>query len=99
MTIGLCVSPEVLDALLPGVFPWVPGPASEGFECIDVPDSCDPENGGADCSGFCVELDFHECGGFLGLACPQDRACLDIPGDGCDPRNGGADCGGYCVPY
>jgi len=72
---------------------------AEGFECIDVPDSCDPENGGADCPGFCVEEGFQQCGGFMGLLCPEGRACLDIPGDGCDPRNGGADCGGYCVPY
>lgn len=71
----------------------------DGFECIDDPDdACDPQSGGADCSGICVEEEQPQfCGGIAGLQCPDGFECVDNPGDGCDPQNGGADCGGICV--
>lgn len=37
------------------------------------------------------------CGGFAGVACPGEGACVDDPRDDCDPQAGGADCGGVCV--
>jgi hypothetical protein len=34
-------------------------PCDEGLTCVDDPrDTCDPDNGGADCGGVCVE----QCG-------------------------------------
>lgn len=66
-----------------------------GLTCVDDPaDNCDPNMGGADCSGLCV---VPTCGGFLGLVCPGGLTCVDDPADNCDPNNGGADCGGLCV--
>ena len=38
------------------------------------------------------------CGGFAGLACPEDQECIDDPRDACDPNVGGIDCSGVCVP-
>jgi hypothetical protein len=75
-------------------------PCPDGQECIDNPnDNCDPNNGGADCSGVCVappeESTF--CGGIANFPCPGGQACIDDPNDNCDPNNGGADCGGVCV--
>jgi len=67
-----------------------------GQVCVDNPnDSCDPNNGGADCGGICV---FQQtCGGIAGIQCPAGFECVDNPDDSCDPNNGGADCGGICV--
>lgn len=74
----------------------------EGKTCVDNPDDdCDPNNGGADCGGICVDAppppakEF--CGGFANIQCPAGKTCVDDPNDGCDPKNGGADCGGICV--
>lgn len=36
------------------------------------------------------------CGGFAGIPCPENYACIDDPSDSCDPDQGGADCGGLC---
>lgn len=72
---------------------------SSGQTCVDDPaDSCDPANGGADCTGICLNAKTAaKCGGIAGLACPAGQTCVDDPTDGCDPANGGADCGGLCV--
>lgn len=72
----------------------------DGLVCVDDPDdACDPQNGGADCIGICVEEEPQPqfCGGFGGFPCPEGMICVDDPDDGCDPDNGGADCGGICV--
>jgi hypothetical protein len=71
-----------------------------GYDCVDDPnDSCDPNQGGADCGGLCApHRGSGMCGGFAGIQCPSGLRCLDDPGDGCDPNNGGADCSGLCVP-
>ncbi len=72
-------------------------PCAAGQICVDdSTDSCDPQNGGADCPGVCVTK--KSCGGFAGLPCPSGNVCLDDPADNCDPQNGGADCPGVCVP-
>jgi eight-cysteine-cluster-containing protein len=72
-------------------------PCPPDQQCVDNPDdNCDPNNGGADCGGICV--DKIQCGGFGGFPCPDDLVCIDDPDDDCDPNNGGADCGGICVP-
>jgi hypothetical protein len=72
-----------------------------GKICVDNPnDSCDPQNGGADCGGICVDApppSNQTCGGFANLPCPDGKVCVDDPNDSCDPQNGGADCGGICV--
>ncbi len=66
-----------------------------GQMCTDDPgDDCDPDNGGADCGGVCVE----QCGGFGGFPCDAGYQCIDYPEDNCDPANGGDDCAGMCVP-
>jgi hypothetical protein len=68
-----------------------------GQICVDNPnDSCDPNNGGADCGGICVSQ--MTCGGIAGIQCPAGYECVDNPNDSCDPNNGGADCGGICQP-
>jgi len=73
-------------------------PCPEGQQCVDDPnDECDPEAGGADCSGICVtDPKPAFCGGIAGIACPEGQTCVDDPSDDCDPENGGADCGGIC---
>jgi hypothetical protein len=64
----------------------------------DPSDDCDPNNGGADCGGICVEQPKPTfCGGIAGFPCPDGESCVDDPSDDCDPANGGADCGGMCV--
>jgi hypothetical protein len=66
----------------------------EGQNCVDNPaDSCDPQNGGADCPGIC---DLAFCGGIGGFQCANGLTCDDNPIDDCDPSSG-ADCGGVCV--
>lgn len=74
-------------------------PCPEGLECVDAPDDgCDPEMGGADCIGICVEEEPPPfCGGIANLPCPEGLVCVDDPNDSCDPEGGGADCGGICV--
>eukprot|EP01083_Nonionella_stella_P153339 492597_1 len=84
----------------------------KGLVCVDDPtDDCDPENGGADCGGICVEettttavacictlqYDPYCCDGTVYFACDKGLVCVDDPTDDCDPENGGADCGGICV--
>src|SRR5690606_26302711 len=65
-------------------------PCPEGLECVDDPsDDCDPEHGGADCIGICVEPKPEVCGGFAGLPCPDGLECVDDPSDDCDPEHGG----------
>jgi len=72
-------------------------PCPSGEICVENPnDSCDPQNGGADCPGMCIAKKM--CGGFAGLPCAADEDCVDDPTDSCDPQNGGADCSGVCVP-
>jgi hypothetical protein len=72
---------------------------ASGKTCIDDPtDSCDPNAGGADCGGVCVNLaTAKKCGGFAGLTCSSSSTCVDDPTDSCDPSKGGADCMGVCV--
>jgi hypothetical protein len=72
----------------------------EGLVCADDPsDDCDPNNGGADCGGVCVEAEEPaHCGGIAGIACEFGETCVDDPSDDCDPTTTGADCGGICVP-
>jgi hypothetical protein len=61
-------------------------------------DTCDPDNGGADCPGMCVdEVEYDTCGYGLG-GCLEHQVCLDVP-DGCDPQVM-SDCPGACInPY
>jgi hypothetical protein len=70
-----------------------------GLTCVDAPnDDCDPNNGGADCTGVCTREEKPlECAGFTGASCPDGYECVDTP-DECDPNNGGADCPGFCRP-
>lgn len=75
-----------------------------GQTCVDDPqDSCDPNHGGADCSGLCVtKTDYKpdtpvSCGGFTAKKCPSDQVCVDDPKDDCNPNKGGADCIGLCA--
>jgi hypothetical protein len=70
---------------------------SNGAVCIDLPDSCDPSNGGADCAGMCVTTSpnsIQYCGGNR-KACLSGYRCEDIPGSGCTLAE---DCLGQCVP-
>lgn len=58
-------------------------PCPDGYTCIDNPgDGCDPNAGGADCSGICVPADYNPC-----------AAMLCVEGTTCCPN-----CGGLCVP-
>ena len=97
---GVCVG--VIDACVgPGFCGGIAGFACPpGSTCIDDPtDSCDPQQGGADCGGICVRDDEPpKCGGFSGSLCPTGYDCLDDPRDDCDPNTGGADCPGICRP-
>lgn len=92
---GECAPPD------PGFCGGIAGiPCPKGQECIDDPsDDCDPNNGGADCSGICIPATNPPrfCGGIAGFPCPAGQKCVDDPSDGCDPKNGGADCAGICV--
>lgn len=72
-------------------------PCPSGQLCVDDPgDSCDPNNGGADCPGVCKPKTM--CGGIANIQCPEGYECTDDPDDSCDPNAGGADCSGVCVP-
>ena len=62
----------------------------DGLVCVDVPgDGCDPQNGGADCGGMCVEPEPEgptcegHCGGQSDGACWCDDLCEGF-GDCCD---------------
>jgi hypothetical protein len=72
---------------------------SSGKTCVDDPsDSCDPEAGGRDCGGVCInKATAKKCGGFAGVTCSTGSVCVDDPSDSCDPHTGGADCSGFCV--
>jgi hypothetical protein len=74
-------------------------PCPKGETCIDDPsDDCDPQNGGADCGGICVDDPKPQfCGGIAGFPCPEGQICIDDPSDDCSPKQGGADCSGICV--
>jgi hypothetical protein len=37
------------------------------------------------------------CGGIAGIACPNNKVCVDDPSDDCNPAKGGSDCSGVCV--
>jgi hypothetical protein len=67
--------------------------------CVDDPrDTCDPNKGGADCSGVCVvRATAKICGGIIGAICAATETCVDDPADQCNPAKGGADCTGFCV--
>lgn len=72
-------------------------PCGDGQICVDDPaDDCDPEQGGSDCIGVCVDETI-PCGGFAGLECPKGLTCVDDPSDDCNPAKGGADCIGMCI--
>jgi hypothetical protein len=58
-------------------------PCPPGYTCVDNPgDGCNPDAGGADCSGICVPYDYNPC-----------AAMLCVEGTTCCPN-----CGGICVP-
>jgi hypothetical protein len=53
------------------------------MNCVDDPtDSCDPNNGGADCIGICIltnrDASKDACGGVGGLSCPGISLNLNI---------------------
>src|SRR5207247_2480555 len=56
-----------------------------GLTCVDNPlDSCDPNHGGADCPGLCLDVRTAPmCGGIAGLVCSAGQYCVDDPNDGC----------------
>jgi hypothetical protein len=62
-----------------------------GQTCIDDPsDDCDPEHGGADCGGICVE-ETNPCAAVL---CPVNTECVVKGGQAqCVTRCGDATCG------
>ena len=82
-----------------------------GYTCLDDPDdTCDPNNGGRDCSGCCVRLVIPEtpkpapvvdtctmCGGIANIQCDAGFTCMDDTRDNCYPNMGGRDCSGCCV--
>ena len=48
-------------------------PCPDGQTCIDDPsDNCDPQNGGADCGGICVQ-ETNPCAAIL---CPVGTECV-----------------------
>jgi hypothetical protein len=70
-------------------------PCADGFTCVDNPnDSCDPNNGGADCGGICVPSAGEPCGSTTcgtgevccnascGICTPPDGVCIQIA---CEP--------------
>ncbi|KAL9122112.1 MAG: hypothetical protein Q9187_001334 [Circinaria calcarea] len=105
----------------PGICATLDGPTCGGIAnlqcpdrrqvCVENPnDSCDPQNGGADCSGICVYPDgssaappkYAPCGGLQGLRCPRgNQLCIDDPrtcdADGNNCCLMAADCLGICV--
>ena len=70
--------------------------SDKSMECIDDPsDSCNPENGGADCLGICVTT----CGGFTAgpqRDCPDETTCTNNPNT--PDCLLAADCVGVCSP-
>ncbi|MCA9558409.1 MAG: hypothetical protein KC583_07595, partial [Myxococcales bacterium] len=79
-----------------GGFAGVPCP--DGDLCIDDPgDECDPDGGGADCPGICVDApmicspvepgEFGACLAIIGWAPTGDgQTCEQVSGCGCDAR-------------
>eukprot|EP01083_Nonionella_stella_P153338 492596_1 len=76
----------------------------KGLVCVDDPtDDCDPENGGADCGGICVEEATTTAAATttaettaatdvvdcICTECDKGLVCVDDPTDDCDPENGG----------
>ena len=62
-----------------------------GEECVDDPsDSCDPAQGGRDCSGVCKPATLKACGGIGGLSCGENEECV------LDAECHMADCMGTC---
>ncbi len=68
--------------------------------CVDDPrDDCDPERGGADCGGLCLEPEdvcapvrpgeFGACLAVIGWAVGGDGGCVQVSGCGCDLRCAG----------
>ncbi|MCY1004259.1 hypothetical protein OV079_01475 [Nannocystis pusilla] len=57
---------------------------------------CDPDAGGADCLGICMQPPIAHCGGPDGSECAAGQVCIDDPNDDCDPASGGEDCIGVC---
>lgn len=66
------------------------------FACITLGFGLIPACDHEDTTPRSGDVDPIVCGGFLGLECPDDLACVDDPADDCDPSNGGADCNGIC---
>jgi hypothetical protein len=74
-----------------GGFAGLPCPANE--DCVDDPnDSCDPNHGGADCSGICVtpKSDAGSAPADAGNPPPQDAGTRAM---------GGESCGGFRVTF
>ena len=87
-TVDACDGPKVCGGILGST-------CSDGEVCIDDPtDSCDPTNGGADCTGTCgiKPKPRPGCGGIAGLMCAAGETCeYDAA---CE---GQPDCAGVCV--
>lgn len=66
--------------------------------CVDDPiDTCDPNNGGVDCVGMCINVTkAAPCGGVAGIQCGDGYRCVDDPTDECVPGRA-VDCSGICV--
>lgn len=77
-------------------------PCEEGFVCVDDPnDDCDPENGGADCGGICVEQEpgcghDGDCdeGEFCDFTQINSICAYDIECGTCAPKEEPTQCGG-----
>lgn len=71
---------------------------SGNLTCVDDPiDTCDPNHGGADCVGLCINVaKAAPCGGVAGLQCSDGYRCVDDPTDACVPGRA-VDCPGICV--
>lgn len=83
-------------------------PCPDGMQCVDDPDdSCDPANGGADCSGMCVAQQGCSpvmCELYCAYGFKKDAngceicSCNPAPGNSCEGKCGGpsADKSCYC---
>lgn len=83
---------------------FIGAPCPSGYTCVDDPsDACDPNNGGADCSGICVPIDdYNPCAAILCIegstCCPQCGVCIPN-GEVCDETTCGSICGtSFCGP-
>jgi hypothetical protein len=60
------------------------GAAAPPYACVDdFRDECDPENGGADCSGLCVGPKPRLCGGPTDPPCAGNEVCVADPHVAC----------------